>query len=99
MKNPNTATEQPDKSVFVQIERQLLDYLSDQWPSAYADLIARFDAKAPACDARQGYDWMPEAALAYLQDQWPTARQMMKCRATKNPVIMTASGDALKETL
>jgi hypothetical protein len=79
----------PFKSGFIQIENQLLDYLSDQWPSLYAYLVPLHDGGIPARDPVKGYAWMTSEALEHIKDQWPTAYDMMMCRASKVPAIIT----------
>ena len=74
----------------VQIERRCLDYLSDQWPSAYAELVRRSNHEMPTEGPERGYEWMPEHLLVYLADQWPTAHQMMLSMATKEPAILAS---------
>lgn len=72
----------------VQIERRCLDYLSDQWPSAYAALVSRSNHEMPSERCEQGYEWMPVHLLDYLADQWPSAHSAMLSMATKESAIL-----------
>lgn len=73
---------------FVQVERSLMDYISDQWPTAYFEMIKNGPVDLPEVEPQQGYEWVPACAIEYLEDQWPSAYEMMMCKASKSPAII-----------
>lgn len=74
-----------DMLKFVKIEKALLDYLSDQWPSAYGELVRLSTGEEPDQRPGRGYEWLACDLLDHLKENCPSAFMAMMSRATLEP--------------